>query len=70
MSNETKKKPLGIIPKWAWIEHRLIRLNEAINRYLESGHKPRIEWYEEYHELTEWLANYKKQIKNDESAMG
>lgn len=47
------KPPLGIVPKFIWKEQRLMKLREAIDRYLDANQRVPIEWIEEYNELLE-----------------
>jgi phage gp29-like protein len=48
--------PLGVMPKWLWLEQvnndRLEALNAAIMRCLDKGVKIPLEWVEEYNELS------------------
>lgn len=32
--------PLGIMPKWRWLELRAHELSNAITRYVEAGYEP------------------------------
>ena len=45
------KPPLGIMPRYIWNLKRIDDLNNAINRYYESGLKIPMEWIEEYNDL-------------------
>ena len=47
------KPPLGIVPKFIWKEQRLMKLREAIDRYLDANKRVPIECIEEYNELLE-----------------
>lgn len=42
-----KRPPLGVMPKFIWIEHRIEELKKAIYRYLEADKPVPKEWYEE-----------------------
>lgn len=46
-----KAPPIGIAPKYIWIEERQRALLEAINRYIQANMKIPIEWVEEYNSL-------------------
>lgn len=35
-----EQPPLGIMPKWRWLELRVHELTNAITRYVEAGHEP------------------------------
>lgn len=41
------RPPIGIIPKYLWIEQRKSELMSAIDRYMKAGIKVPIEWLEE-----------------------
>lgn len=47
----SKKPPLGLSPRWVWIEHRIVEVCEAIRRYNEGGKAVPEEWIGEL----EWL---------------
>ncbi|WP_315307267.1 hypothetical protein [Enterococcus devriesei] len=44
---DSRKPPIGIIPKELWIEQRKLELKAAIKRYFEADFKVPIEWIEE-----------------------
>jgi len=46
-----ERPPLGILPKYIWLDHRKTDLENAINRRFEAGLKVPVEWIEEYNEL-------------------
>lgn len=41
---EIKQPPIGLIPRWAWLEQRLDSINSACNRYKESNYAINPEW--------------------------
>lgn len=41
------RPPIGIIPRYLWIEQRKSELISAINRYMKAGVKVPVEWLEE-----------------------
>jgi hypothetical protein len=49
------RPPLGVIPKWLWIEKmnndRIDQLKAAIKRSMDANHRVPPEWVEEYNEL-------------------
>lgn len=47
----TEGPPLGIMPKWVWLEKRKKELREAIERYMISLYPVPEEWVDEYNEL-------------------
>lgn len=48
------KPPLGILPRWLWLEQRIIALTEAMQRYADAGQPVPPDWVKELRELTEW----------------
>lgn len=46
-----KKPPLGVLPRWAWIEQRIEELEQAIERYKAAKMDWPPEWAEELEEL-------------------
>ncbi len=59
MPKDEDKPPIGIEPKWSWLEKRCRQLVGAINRYQESGNiyneKVCLEWVIELKEVLEQL---------------
>jgi len=47
------KPPLGLIPKYIWMEKRYIEVCQAIARYYNAGAKIPIEWIKEHNEIVE-----------------
>jgi hypothetical protein len=45
-----QKHPVGVIPRYIWIEHRVQDLKNAIYRYREAGLPIPNEWYMELEE--------------------
>ena len=45
------KMPIGLVPKYTAIERRIIKIQSAILRHIESDYQVPIEWVEEYNEL-------------------
>lgn len=58
---DVKKPPLGLIPKWIWIEQRLDAIAEAISRYKQAGWEVPQEWYEEHADHAHTLIKLNKQ---------
>lgn len=52
---EVKQPPLGIMPRWRWLELRAMELQAAINRYMEAKVKVPEEWLDEKVDLCEEL---------------
>jgi hypothetical protein len=49
--NVQPKPPLGIMPRYLWIEKRIQDLAEAIGRYIESPFPIPTEWVDERNQL-------------------
>lgn len=47
--------PIGVMPEFIWVEHRIQDLSEAILRYLNINKVVPSEWYEERNKHIEWL---------------
>ena len=41
---EIKQPPIGLIPRWMWLEQRLDSINSAIDRYKEANYVVDPEW--------------------------
>lgn len=54
------KPPLGLTPKWLFLEQRLIAIKEAIGRYVVANKEIPTEWLSEYVEIQEYLKNTEK----------
>lgn len=52
-SRDTKKPPLGVMPRDIWNHKRWTELSNAMQRYLEAGKPVPKEWMDEYIELCE-----------------
>ena len=50
---QSKKPPLGVMPREIWNRKRQKDLTDAMARYLEAGMKIPSEWIEEYNEISE-----------------
>jgi len=53
--NVMKKPPLGIMPRFIWIDARKSEIQSALDRYIESNMPIPLEWIEEYNELIRML---------------
>lgn len=51
--SQSKKPPLGVMPRDIWNHKRWTELSEAMQRYLEAGKPVPKEWMDEYIELCE-----------------
>lgn len=51
MSDEAKKPPLGLRPRWSHDSERLREIREALRRYYNAQIVIPIPWIEEYNEL-------------------
>ncbi|MCJ8352356.1 hypothetical protein [Moritella sp.] len=51
--NSIKKPEVGIKPKFIHDEHRLIKIDDAILRFVENGQSIPIEWITERDQLIE-----------------
>nr|BDD48131.1 hypothetical protein 47 [Balneolaceae bacterium] len=51
------KPPIGITPRFLWIEDRLKELNQAIDRYAEADKDIPAKWIRERNELINKLVN-------------
>jgi hypothetical protein len=47
--------PIGIMPEFIWVEHRVQELSQAILRYLNANLEVPNEWYEERNKHIKWL---------------
>jgi hypothetical protein len=45
------KPPLGLMPRWRWLELRREELKQAILRYMDAGRVIPAEWLNEYSQL-------------------
>lgn len=45
------RPPLGLMPRWRWLEQRQIDLLGAMSRYAQDGRPIHDEWYEEMMDL-------------------
>jgi hypothetical protein len=52
------RPPLGIMPRYIWLEHRVHEIQEGINRFMEAGKPMPPEWADEL----VWLMNELYQI--------
>lgn len=59
--------PLGLTPRFLWVEHRLDEVNRAIKRYIDAGILPLQEWLDEKIELEAWLAARRLRQQIEES---
>ncbi len=55
------RPPLGVIPKFIWIEQRLDAISEAISRYKQAGWEVPPEWYEEHAEHAHTIIKLNRQ---------
>lgn len=54
--------PVGLTPKWLWIETRLHEINAAMLRYAEAKKIIPVEWLQEYLEHSNELIKLKKYV--------
>lgn len=52
-----KQPPLGVIPHFIWVEHRVIKITEAMKRYSAAKMLIPIEWIEELENHVCYLKN-------------
>lgn len=45
------KPPIGIKPRFVWLDDRKIEIKEAIRRYLNTDLKIPLEWVKEYNQI-------------------
>lgn len=57
--SELKRPPLGIMPRFIWLEHRLQDLHEAMKRYVEADKRIPSEWMAEVRFINEELRDRK-----------
>lgn len=50
-----KLNPIGIMPEYIWIEHRIQDISNAIIRFAEADLDIPKEWYEERNKHINWL---------------
>ena len=60
MKDETKRPPLGLVPKWVRDKERFAEVCEAISRYYNEEYVIPISWVEEYNELVIKIKNHDK----------
>ena len=56
--------PVGIMPRWLWIEQRLNRLNEVMQSYIVKGIAVPAEWVEEYIDLRNTYDEIQRKKRN------
>jgi hypothetical protein len=56
---ELEPEPIGIAPRFIWVQHRVSQLLEAINRYIWAGKTPPEEWFQELNDHRYYLKNRK-----------
>lgn len=54
-----KISPVGIMPRYIWVEHRVAELRATIARYFVAAEEPLPEWHEELEEHEAWLRSRK-----------
>ena len=50
-NNDIKKPPLGIMPRFLHVEHRLVDIEMAMQRCITARHPIPLEWVVEYNDL-------------------
>lgn len=63
-----EKPPLGIVPRWIWIEHRMRDIHEGVERFRSAGKDIPHEWVSELtwldsehtRAITEWRDRNKR----------
>ena len=56
------KPPLGVMPRYLWVEARMAELDRAINEYTEAGLEVNQDWVAEFHSLK---ASYHRPVQPD-----
>jgi hypothetical protein len=46
-----ERPPLGVTPRWAWLEERMVELFQAIMRYRKAGLPVNPDWIREFQEI-------------------
>lgn len=46
-----ERPPLGLMPKFAWIDARIRAIADAMARYMDKHHPIPKEWIDEYNDL-------------------
>jgi hypothetical protein len=59
------RPPLGLRPKWLWLEQRRAEILQAICRYKEAGHNVPKKWLKELAQHEKTISNRYK-VKNEE----
>lgn len=58
--------PVGVTPRFLWVEHRLDELTRAIQRYVDAGILPQQEWLDERLEHIKWLEDRRENQRKEE----
>lgn len=59
---EYERPPLGVMPKWMWLEIRGLKLTRAIHRYLDQGNHL-ITKKDRYRHIKSWINELKEVIE-------